>query len=404
MLRTMHVTLTIIFMAWTTSSHSGEWKDLFDGKTLDGWRQINGTATYRVEDGAIVGKTSEGSPNSFLCTTRDYSDFELRLEVRCDPQLNSGIQIRSESKPDYRNGRVHGYQVEIEEGQAGYIYDEARRGWLSMDRPETDVLKPGDWNEYRIICQGDRIQTFVNGKAIEDLRDDMTRSGFIGLQVHGIARGTGPYEVRWRHIRLRELPSPDDTTAAAEGDGQRKWFSLFNGKNLDGWKISDNEDSFEVRDGMIVVNGPRAHAYYVGPVNDADFKNFEFRTDVMTKPNANSGIYFHTEYLDEGWPVKGYEAQVNTSHGDPKKSGGLYGVKDNYEAPSDDNEWFHYYIKVKDKKIIIKIDGETITEYTEPDDVDRPHRRLDRGTFALQAHDPDSVVYFKNLKVKPLPD
>ncbi len=400
--KTIPVTLIAVVMACTTASHSGEWKDLFDGKTLDGWEQINGSATYRVEDGMIVGKTSEGSPNSFLCTTRDYSDFELRLEVRCDPELNSGIQIRSESTPDFKNGRVHGYQVEIEEGQAGYIYDEARRGWLSMDRSKTDVLKPGQWNEYRIVCQGDRIQTFVNGEPVEDLRDDMTPSGFISLQVHGIARGTGPYEVRWRNIRLRELPS-SDTTAAAASDGQ-DWVSLFNGKNLDGWKISDNEGSFDVRDGMIVVNGPRAHAFYAGPVNDADFKNFEFQADVMTKPNANSGIYFHTEYLDEGWPVKGYEAQVNTTHGDPKKSGGLYSVKDNYEAPSKDNEWFHYHIIVNGKKITIKIDGKTITEYTEPEDLDRPDRRLDHGTFALQAHDPGSVVYFKNIKVKVLPD
>jgi len=376
---------------------AGEWRDLFDGKTLDGWKQINGTATYRVEDGMIVGKTSEGSPNSFLCTTRDYCDFELKLEVLCDPELNSGIQIRSQSLPDYKKGRVHGYQVEIEEGPAGYIYDEARRGWLSTERTKLEVLKKGQWNVYHIICRGDRIQTLVNGEPIEDLRDDMTHSGFISLQVHGIHKGTGPYEVRWRNIRIKELPC---TKPAAEAG----WVALFNGKNLDGWKINDNQDSFSVRDGMIVVKGPRAHAFYAGPVNNGRFKNFEFQADVMTEPKANSGIYFHTEYLATGWPNKGYEAQVNNSHGDPKRTGGLYSVQDNFEAVAKDNEWFNFHIIVNGKRIILKINGKTVTDYTEPEGLVRPDRQLSSGTFALQAHDPGSVIYYKNIKVKVLPD
>ena len=178
---------------------------------------------------------------------------------------------------------------------------------------------------------------------------------------------------------------------------------LFNGKNLNGWKVGEHADSFSVEDGLLVVNGPRAHAYYVGPNGDASFENFHFKTEVMTTPGSNSGIYFHTRYLEEGWPNRGYEAQVNQTHGDPKKTGGLYDVKDNFDAVAKDNEWHDYEIAVNGKHILIKINGKTVTDYTEPDDLDRPTRNLGGGTFAIQAHDPKSKVYFRNMQVKRLP-
>ncbi|HVR34801.1 MAG TPA: DUF1080 domain-containing protein [Methylomirabilota bacterium] len=194
--------------AAAADSDANGWVPLFNGENLDGWKQINGTATYRVEDGAIVGKTAEGSPNSFLCTERDYADFELEFEVKVDPRLNSGVQIRSQSKPDYKNGRVHGYQVEIAvNGTAGFIYDEARRGWLSEDRSDPKAraaFKRDDWNHYRVVCKGDTIKTWVNGVPVADLKDSMTSAGFIGLQVHSF-RGDSPAEVSWRNIRIREL-------------------------------------------------------------------------------------------------------------------------------------------------------------------------------------------------------
>ncbi len=190
-----------------------EWVNLFDGKSLDGWVQKNGTATYRVEDVAIVGKTNEGSPNSFLCTKKLYGDFELEFEVKVADQLNSGVQIRSQTQGG-PEGRVNGPQVEIEAGpaEAGYIYGEATgRGWLT---PE-DRLKPhshfknGEWNQFRVVAKGPRIQTWINGHQIEDLTDEEIYKthpkGFMGLQVHGIAKGTGPYEVAWRKIRIREV-------------------------------------------------------------------------------------------------------------------------------------------------------------------------------------------------------
>lgn len=188
----------------------------------------------------------------------------------------------------------------------------------------------------------------------------------------------------------------------AMGEESSEWVSLFNGKNLEGWRVNENRTSIFVDDGMLVVQGPRAHAYYEGYARDADFKDFHLKAEVMTKPASNSGLYFHTRYQEEGWPDRGYESQVNNTHGDPKKTGGLYNVQDVFDAPAKDNEWFTYEIIVQGKRIQLKINGKTTVDYTEPEDLDRPERQLSHGTFAIQAHDPKSVVYFKNLKVKRL--
>lgn len=186
-----------------------DWVDLFDGKTLEGWTQRNGTATYRVEEGCVVGKTNEGSPNSFLCTDKDYGNFELTFEVKVDDELNSGVQIRSKSIESRDSGRVHGPQVEIStDGMAGHVYGESLgTGWISPDPQATDAFRAGEWNRYRIVAEGNRIRTWINDKPVADIVDDKSghESGFIGLQVHGIAAGTGPFEVRWKNIRLREI-------------------------------------------------------------------------------------------------------------------------------------------------------------------------------------------------------
>lgn len=189
------------------------WTPLFNGKKLDGWIQKNGTATYRVEGNTIVGKTAEGSPNSFLATTRDYGDFELKFEVKVDDELNSGVQIRSASKPDFDEGRVHGPQVEIATGgTAGFIYGEGLPGvgWLSDNRDDPKAMaafKKGEWNRFLVKAQGKRIQTWVNDVPVADLTDEKTKmpTGFIALQVHSIRKGAGPYEVRWRNILVREI-------------------------------------------------------------------------------------------------------------------------------------------------------------------------------------------------------
>ena len=185
--------------------------------------------------------------------------------------------------------------------------------------------------------------------------------------------------------------------------------SIFNGKDLTGWKVNpENPDSIRAENGMIVIDGPRTHAFYAGEVGKHDFKNFEFKARVKTFPKANSGIYFHTKYQEKGWPSIGYECQVNNTHKDPKKTGGLYAIKDNFKPVATDGEWFDYHIRVEGKRVVIKIDGKVITDYTEPENPKRPknmqHRLLGSGTIALQAHDPESVVHYKDLQLKILPD
>jgi len=185
------------------------------------------------------------------------------------------------------------------------------------------------------------------------------------------------------------------------------WISLFDG-TLNGWKVGDNAGTFKADSGMIIVNGNVAHLFYDGPVNNHDFKNFEFKAEVMTRPHANSGIYFHTAYQQGGWPAKGYEVQVNNSHTDWRRTGSLYGIEDVKDTLVADNVWYTEYIKVEGKRVIIKINDKVVVDYTEPADVARPEgskqRVLSSGTFALQGHDPGSKVYFKNIMVKILPE
>jgi hypothetical protein len=189
---------------------------------------------------------------------------------------------------------------------------------------------------------------------------------------------------------------------------QDGWVSLFDGKSLTGWKVGENANTFSVENGTIVAHGPTAHLFYDGEVHQHNFKNFEFKADVMTTPGSNSGIYFHTEYQETSWPKKGYEVQVNNSHTDWRRTGSLYAVQDVKEVYVKDNEWFTEYFKVEGKHVIVKINDKTVVNYTEPGNVKRDAgsegRLISNGTFALQGHDPNSKVFFKNIMVKVLPD
>jgi hypothetical protein len=196
--------------------------------------------------------------------------------------------------------------------------------------------------------------------------------------------------------------------SSATNPPKPKWISLFDGKTLTNWKVGANASTFSIENGSIAVNGPVAHLFYDGDIGQHNFKNFEFKADVMTLPGSNSGIYFHTIYQESSWPKKGYEVQVNNSHTDWRRTGSLYGIQDIKETYVKDNEWYTEYIKVVGKKVTIKINDKTVVEYTEPDDVKREAgnegRVISSGTFALQGHDPKSKVYFKNIMVKILPD
>ncbi len=187
-----------------------------------------------------------------------------------------------------------------------------------------------------------------------------------------------------------------------------KWYSLFDGKTLNGWKVGNNAETFKVADGAIVANGDVAHLFYDGGIMNHDFKNFEFKAKVMTMPGSNSGIYFHTAYQEKGWPAKGYEVQVNNSQTDWRRTGSLYAIDDVKEVYVKDNEWYTESVMVQGKRVVIKINGKTVVDYTEPENVQRPTdmagRRISHGTFALQGHDPKSKVMFKDIMVRALPE
>lgn len=189
---------------------SQNWKPLFNGKDISGWKQLNGKAKFAVEKGEIAGRTVFGEANSFLVTEKEYGDFILEFEFKVDSTMNSGVQFRSESKPDYNNGRVHGYQFEIDPSQrawTGGIYDEARRDWLytmDLNSSAKTAFRQGQWNKARIECIGNNLRTWVNGIPCAYVIDDMTPKGFIALQVHAINKKEDEgREARWRNLRIQ---------------------------------------------------------------------------------------------------------------------------------------------------------------------------------------------------------
>ena len=184
-----------------------------------------------------------------------------------------------------------------------------------------------------------------------------------------------------------------------------EWKTIWDGKTFAGWKASENKESWKIENGILTCNGERSHLFYVG--EEQPMKNFEFECEVMTEPKSNAGIYFHTKYQEEGWPRFGYECQVNITHSDPKKSGGLYATADVANPPAKDGEWYKNYIKVEGRHVIIKINDVVTTDYTEPEGKEAFskdfERRLGEGTIAFQAHDPISKVHFRNIRLRRLP-
>ena len=182
------------------------------------------------------------------------------------------------------------------------------------------------------------------------------------------------------------------------------WMSLFDGKSLSGWTANENSDSCKVVDGLIVLNGLRSHLFYTGPVQNHNFADFQLKMEVMTRPGSNSGVFFHTKYQDAGSLNHGYEAQVNATHSDPRRTGSIFKVKDLEESPAVDNEWFEFEIEVVGQQITVKVNGKVVNQYIEPVNLvppqNRPGRKLSSGTIALQAHDPGSTVYFRNIRIK----
>lgn len=194
--------------------------------------------------------------------------------------------------------------------------------------------------------------------------------------------------------------------AQSQAEKEAGWISLFDGKTLNGWKASTPE-TFKVENGSIVTDGPKSHLYYMGPVENHDFKNFEFKIDIMTKPGANSGVYFHTRFQASGFPDSGFEVQVNNSHDDWKRTGSLYDIVDFAHKYAKDNEWFTMYIKVYGRNVQVKVNDDEVINWTQPAAYvapeGHPGRFISDGTFALQVHTQGDILYFKNIRVRPLP-
>jgi hypothetical protein len=332
----------VVACAQTVKSEPTEWQALFDGKTLAGWTQRGGEAKYRVEDEQIVGTSAPGTPNSFLCTDREFADFLLEYEFKVDPRLNSGVQIRSNSVAGYQNGRVHGYQVEIDPSERAFtagIYDEARRGWLcdlKDNEPARKAFRQNEWNQVRVEARGASIKTCLNGVPAADLRDDLTRTGFIALQVHS-TQEKEPLEVRWRNLRIRDLGDPwrQPPKGAlvlldARGDLSHWEHAGKPGSNV-AWKFVDG--ALEVAPGTGSIVTRRAFG-------DCQL-HVEFSVDDNDKTgqaNGNSGVYLQGRY----------EVQILNSCGQKPANnicGAIYGVKAaDYNMARPAGQWQTYDI------------------------------------------------------------
>jgi hypothetical protein len=309
---------------WTAGlAAQKDWTKLFNGKDLQGWTQRGGAAKYRVEKGEIIGETVAGTPNSFLCTEAEYGDFILELELKVDAGMNSGIQFRSLSKPDYQNGRVHGYQMEVDPSPrawSGGIYDEGRRDWLyvpNLNPAGKKAFKPGDWNTYRIEAVGPVIRTWINGVPVAQLVDDMTPRGFIALQVHSIYGDMRPgMQIRWRNIRIQtknlKTTAPDETPVVnllpnnlSEQEKKQGFKLLFNGKNLEGWRVARSTEAptrrWSVTEGELRVAKSDGSETGNDIVTTEQFSAFELVFEFKLSEGANSGVkYFVNENFDSG--------------------------------------------------------------------------------------------------------
>ncbi|MBN2211398.1 MAG: DUF1080 domain-containing protein [Sedimentisphaerales bacterium] len=425
-------------------------KELFDGKTLNGWVQKGGQAEYTVVDGVIVGKTVLNTSNSFLCTKQNYSDFILELEFKVDAKLNSGVQIRSNSFPEYRNGVVHGYQIEIDPSErswTGGIYDESRRGWLYplKDNPEArKAFKPGQWNKFRIEAVGTTIKTWVNDVPAAHLYDTMTHTGFIALQVHGIGNNKERegIEVNWRNIRLvdespasyaKPMPLSVESMDNKLGNLEGGFKYLFDGKTPTGWR-SAKQDSFPaggwiIKDGVLtVLESGGGESAAGGDIITVDkYNDFELHLDFKLTPGANSGIkYFVDPELNKGPGSSiGLEYQLlddaihpDARLGNHKGSRALGCLYDLIEAdncvknPNPIGQWNHAAIISKGNHVEHWLNGRKILEYErktpefrkliqESKYKDWPgFGEWEKGHILLQDH--GNQVSFKNIKIREI--
>ncbi|WP_139956659.1 3-keto-disaccharide hydrolase [Flavicella sediminum] len=431
-----------------TKKDETPWISMFDGKTLNGWSIIGGDAKYKVEDATIIGETVRNTPNTFLRSDALYGDFILELDYKVDPTMNSGIQIRTNSFPNYRKGRVHGYQVEIDPSArawSGGIYDESRRGWLNplTDNPNAQkAFKQNEWNHYRIEAIGDTIKTWVNGVAAAHLIDDKTAKGFIGLQVHSIKEhqkeGT---EIKWKNVKILtsdlakySIKSTVEPIVTKNNltidDKKQRWELLWDGKTTKGWRGAKLEDfpekGWEIENGELTVlpSGGAESSAGGDIVTEALYGDFELKLDFKLTPGANSGIkyYVDTEINKGPGSSIGLEFQIldDALHPDAKLGNheGSRTVSSLYDLIKADpkkhmnaiGEWNSAHIISKNKHVEHWLNGMKVLEYERGSKEflklvsESKYKKwknfglLEKGQILLQDHG-DRVSY-KNIKIK----
>jgi len=461
-----HKLFSILFLITILSAESfaqkenrtdARWTNLFDGKTLKGFKQLGGKALYKAKNGEIVGTTVKDTPNSFLATEQEYGDFILELELKLDEPMNGGVQFRSLSKPDYQNGRVHGYQMEIdptERAWSGAIYDEGRRDWLyipNINPAGKKAFKPvGEWNKYRIEAIGSTIRTWINGIPTAHLIDDMTAKGFIALQVHSIY-GTMKegMKIRWKNIKIQTenlKPSPTDNCPVvnlvlnnlSEQEKAQGFKMLFNGKDFTGWRAVHGTEMpkqhWAVVDGIINVSPSDGSETGNDIVTNEQFGAFEMTFEFKLTEGANSGVkYFVNEAFDSnGKSGIGLEYQVldDEKHPDAKLGAAgnrtlasVYDLIPSYKIDKDlkmdkrfikkIGEWNQARVVVMPNNLVQHwLNGFKVLEYERKSNIFnvlvarskyekyKGFGAGDKGNILLQDH--GNNVSFKNIKIKEL--
>jgi hypothetical protein len=441
----------VLFVGCDMQKDQTPWITLFDGTSLTGWSQKGGEAIYTVRDGEIVGTTVHDTPNSFLVTDSIYGDFILELEFLVDPSMNSGIQIRSESLPHYQNGRVHGYQIEIDPSDRAWsagVYDEARRGWLHpLDDQNTSAkgaFKQNQWNHYRIEAIGDTIKTWINGAEASHLMDDQTAEGFIGLQVHSIGEnqeeGT---EIRWRDIKIltenveeysrkTSLPMIDKINKLTKNELDSGWEMLWDGETTKGWRGAKleafPEQGWEIKNHELIVLASGGGESEAGGdiVTLKKYSDFELMVDFKLTPGANSGIKYYVDTnINKGAGSSiGLEYQILDdelhpdaklgNHAGSRTLASLYDlIQADIEKPTKPiGEWNRAHIVSKNNQVTHYLNGAKVLEYermtpefrtlvSESKYVVWPNfGELKEGQILLQDH--GDLVHFKNIKIKEL--
>jgi hypothetical protein len=437
----------IFFLSVTSVALKAEegWVNLFNGKDFSGWKQLNGEAKYTIDDGVIVGTTVMNTPNSFLCTEKNYGDFIFEVELLVEENMNSGIQFRSLSNDDYRDGRVHGYQCEVDPSTrawSGGIYDEARRGWLyplELNPEAQSALKQGEWNKYRIECIGTSIKTWLNGVACSHVIDDMTSEGFIALQVHSINdKEKEGQQIKWRNIRIKTenlKPSPSEgiyvvnllPNNLSEAEKEQGFELLFDGKSADQWKSAKTgefpKQGWEVKNGELAVLSVKDEPNRGGDiVTKREFGAFEFKFEFNMAKGANSGIKYG---IGNNGPGLGLEYQILDDDEHPDAKNGAAGnrtLASLYDLiPAEKSERFikkpgewnlGRIVVFPDNTVQHWLNGRKVVEYKRGDNIYRAliarskYQEFEgfgmapKGPVLLQDHQDN--VRFRSLKIREL--